>query len=903
VSAPVVFFELGGTLGAAWSDPDGDRLAAFAPYLGVNRLLESLAPRARLGLLELDPSVDRERIDRALARSRLDRHLDRSLVLQRNPREADPFGRALDAADIDDPELATFVSRDATRRLAAGRRGLRVAPHPFLAAAAAAGEPLYYARLEIGTGSGHSWLSVLEGLSIAPLQTIWRPDAGLYAVAAESALGALADRGVLLERMGRPEDVAGGDLFVFRSPLLADPSEPTMLDFESSLRGELSFVHGTAGGIVVALPGDRSIDEFHPPNGGHGHTAAMTPSVVSLWSGPVVGALSSRALTSQEQTALASLDAGLLEANHDPWIGKATVGAGASPILIQSRHTFHPHNAVAVSALAERLSAICGPAQVRLHEFGFVGHTFSNVEAEIPGTSSELVVIGAHLDSTAALTPGYPGHETTGAAPGADDDASGIAGLLAAAQVLKALADVSPPQRTIRFLLFNAEEQGLQGSPKYSGDLKGTGQGVAAMIQMDMIGWASPPHPPGRFEVHGAGPDDFSSSIHASSQQLSQIVVDAAAQVSPTLQAELHPQAGCDHDPAAGRSDHSAFHTEGWRACLVCEDLFAGSCDAPSQAGNPDYHRQSDLTIDYAYAADVARTVAAAAWMVAKPSAGPTVIADTGGPREGTARDGTIVAPRSGDGEPRTTDEPGSLPGQGDEPMPKKYLVEFLARWIRDEEFRCQVLHKEQTTLEDWELTTPQIMDLLSLDKERIVDRLVKELEGLGIELETVQKEVYGPGPDLDLPLSPPPGPGTPLTPPGGSGSGIFRVAERPGNVDLSGPTGSVLNVFALLAANTAYNEGQVHIRGVTPEAVDSGSETLVVVRGQGFDEDPTIEFRKQDQQDTKVEGEVLGVSCDIDVFQRVTVKVKLGEEGYWLVHGRNAGEEWSTETVVLTVT
>jgi hypothetical protein len=107
----------------------------------------------------------------------------------------------------------------------------------------------------------------------------------------------------------------------------------------------------------------------------------------------------------------------------------------------------------------------------------------------------------------------------------------------------------------------------------------------------------------------------------------------------------------------------------------------------------------------------------------------------------------------------------------------------------------------------------------------------------------------------------------------------------------------------ALMATNTAYNEGQVHIRGVTPTSIGVDLDKSVILRGQGFDEGAMVEFRKQDEPGKKVDGQVTGISCDMDVYQRVTVDVKLDEQGYWLVHGKNPGEVWSTETVILTVT
>jgi carboxypeptidase Q len=77
-----------------------------------------------------------------------------------------------------------------------------------------------------------------------------------------------------------------------------------------------------------------------------------------------------------------------------------------------------------------------------------------NVVGEIPGTedAEEIVLVGAHLDSWDL-------------AQGATDDGVGVVSVLAAA---KAMIDShSKPRRTVRFVLFSGEEQGLLGSRAY----------------------------------------------------------------------------------------------------------------------------------------------------------------------------------------------------------------------------------------------------------------------------------------------------------------------------------------------------------------------------------------------------------------------------------------------------
>jgi carboxypeptidase Q len=78
-----------------------------------------------------------------------------------------------------------------------------------------------------------------------------------------------------------------------------------------------------------------------------------------------------------------------------------------------------------------------------------------NVVAEIPGREdpNSIVIVGAHLDSW------HPG-------TGAQDNGTGVATVLEVARAVQALG--RPPRRTMRFILFGGEEQGLVGSNSYS---------------------------------------------------------------------------------------------------------------------------------------------------------------------------------------------------------------------------------------------------------------------------------------------------------------------------------------------------------------------------------------------------------------------------------------------------
>ncbi len=74
-----------------------------------------------------------------------------------------------------------------------------------------------------------------------------------------------------------------------------------------------------------------------------------------------------------------------------------------------------------------------------------------------PGFGARTVIVGCHLDSTAASSGPY--NPATDPAPGADDDASGIAGTLSVARYLARFRGMLAI--TVRFCFFNAEEAGM----------------------------------------------------------------------------------------------------------------------------------------------------------------------------------------------------------------------------------------------------------------------------------------------------------------------------------------------------------------------------------------------------------------------------------------------------------
>jgi hypothetical protein len=113
--------------------------------------------------------------------------------------------------------------------------------------------------------------------------------------------------------------------------------------------------------------------------------------------------------------------------------------------------------------------------------------TVNNVLAYLPGKTDEYVILGAHYDHLGrgnfdSLAPSQIGQIH----PGADDNASGTAGLLELARLLAPIK--GQLQRGILFASFAGEELGLLGSAAWVKEPTKPLDKAVAMLNMDMIG-------------------------------------------------------------------------------------------------------------------------------------------------------------------------------------------------------------------------------------------------------------------------------------------------------------------------------------------------------------------------------------------------------------------------------
>lgn len=216
-----------------------------------------------------------------------------------------------------------------------------------------------------------------------------------------------------------------------------------------------------------------------------------------------------------------------------------------------------------------------------------------NVAAYLPGETDEYVVIGAHFDhlglgEQSSMAPDQAGKAVH---PGADDNASGTAGLLE----LAAYFAGRPKQKCgILFLAFSGEELGLIGSNFYVNNPLLPLNKAVAMINMDMIGRIQN----GRVYVGGTGTGDSLKNI-----------LEEAKAGSP-LQFDYSDQGGY------GSSDHFSFVNKEVPVLFFFSGLHA------------DYHKPSDTwdKINAAEAAQMLEVVARVAERLAGGEARPQYV-------------------------------------------------------------------------------------------------------------------------------------------------------------------------------------------------------------------------------------------------------------------------------------
>jgi hypothetical protein len=219
--------------------------------------------------------------------------------------------------------------------------------------------------------------------------------------------------------------------------------------------------------------------------------------------------------------------------------------------------------------------------------------TVNNVLAYLPGKSDEYVIIGAHYDHLGrgnydSLAPSQIGQIH----PGADDNASGTAGVLELARLMAPLK--GQIQRGILFASFAGEELGLLGSAHWVQEPTLPLDKAVAMLNMDMIGRIKD----GKVYIGGVG---TGSSLKAAVEQ---------AQTGSNFKIEYSPG-------GYSASDHTSFVTKKIPVLFFFSGLHS------------DYHKPSDTwdKIDPQAAARLVNVVGNTGLQLASAQERPTFIA------------------------------------------------------------------------------------------------------------------------------------------------------------------------------------------------------------------------------------------------------------------------------------
>lgn len=211
---------------------------------------------------------------------------------------------------------------------------------------------------------------------------------------------------------------------------------------------------------------------------------------------------------------------------------------------------------------------------------GLYDQDFYNVRGVLPASEpidDSLVLIGAHLD---AISYDHTTWQLLENAPGADDNASGVAVMIEMARICH--ANHLRFHRDIHFMAFDGEELGLFGGYYDAQKRNAAGEKIAVMINNDMVSYQ--PDENWRLMLHW-----YNNSLDVVSR-----AADLCAQYTdidpyiPTL----------SENGSYNASDSYAYYQNGFRTVFAIEYTFSTS-----------YHTDHDVadSNNYAYHADVAR--------------------------------------------------------------------------------------------------------------------------------------------------------------------------------------------------------------------------------------------------------------------------------------------------------
>lgn len=217
----------------------------------------------------------------------------------------------------------------------------------------------------------------------------------------------------------------------------------------------------------------------------------------------------------------------------------------------------------AIKAKWEALAAAAGRTDVSFEIVEHFGSPMPSLIMTINGVENpdEYVIIGGHADSITWSASN---------APGADDNASGIATIT---EVIRVLLETGyRPQKTVQFMAYAAEEIGLVGSDEIAQTYFDEGKNVVAYVQFDMTNY------------QGSNQDIAIIEDDHTSDDLNIFLIELLEHYNSTgAHALTYTSSACNY----ACSDHASWEARGYLASFPFEARFNDS--------NPEIHTTGDV--------------------------------------------------------------------------------------------------------------------------------------------------------------------------------------------------------------------------------------------------------------------------------------------------------------------
>lgn len=267
------------------------------------------------------------------------------------------------------------------------------------------------------------------------------------------------------------------------------------------------------------------------------------------------------------------------------WIGSS--GDNAERLAAEVRAFAVPHRSWRDP---HRLDSLAALFRGRVEASGFAcadqpfdveGTTYRNVECTVPGLTDSVLVVGAHYDAA-------------GPFPGADDNASGVAGLLDLAR--RFASDSAKPRFTVLLVAYSLEEPPFygtteMGSVRHARLLASRKAAVVGMASLEMIGRFGrdqpQKYPPGFPKAGRRKGGDFYAVISDTSSAAFAESFRTTAERTGSVPLVRHSAVD-----GTAWSDHMNYWPHGWPAFMITDTGFLR---------NGDYHtpRDSPEKLDY----------------------------------------------------------------------------------------------------------------------------------------------------------------------------------------------------------------------------------------------------------------------------------------------------------------